>query len=207
MTRKLALLIPAFLGLCLTLTPESLAQEQPCKPDCPTSDWALPPSQYQVALPGGCKVTVHYTTRLACGTWHDFQILAIDQVLPPDESCVSYARMETKDFLALITEKMLAANPMGFPPIPPTPPATKNCNSNWRVLQGPCWQKSMHYEYEPTMEPLPLWQPCAGSACCLKRYTVCVDGCGNRTADVTASSTPPHSCPISNSYPCTPVCD
>ncbi len=53
--------------------------------------------------------------------------------------------MNTKDFLALITKEMLEANPMGFPSPLPIPPATKRCSSNWRVVQGSCWQKSMHY--------------------------------------------------------------
>lgn len=209
MIRKISLLLAACLLGSLISAPALLAQDPPCKPDCfdTASDWILPAASHVVTLPGGCKVNVVYTTRLACGTWHDLQILAIDQIAPFDESCVSYAAMNTKDFLAIITQEMLEANPMGFPPIPPKPPAIQNCNTNWRVLQGACWQKSMHYEYEPTLEPLPLWQPCAGELCCLKSYRVCVDPCGKRTMQQTGSETPPHSCPITGSYPCTPVCD
>ncbi len=205
MLRKTPILLVALLG-ALCLGSPALAQDQPCKPDCPGSNWVLPPSSYVVTLPGGCKVNVVYTTRLACGVWNDMQILAIDQIMPFDESCVSYARMESKDFLALITQDVLEANPMGFPPAPPVPPATRNCSSNWRVVAGSCWMKAMHYEDPHTMEPLPLWQPCHGEECCLKYYRVCVDPCGNRTVDQTSSSTPNPSCPIIGSYPCTPVC-
>lgn len=204
--RKTSLLVLALLG-CLAFGVPALAQDQPCKPDCEDADWALPAQSYVVTLPGGCKVNVVYTTRFACGRYNDFQILAIDQIAPFDESCVSYARMDTKDFLALITQETLEANPMNFPPPPPKPPATQNCATNWRVVAGACWQKSMHYEYEPTMEPLPLWQPCHGESCCLKYFRVCVDPCGNRTVEQTASDTPPTVCPITGGYPCTPVCD
>ncbi len=48
----------------------------------------------------------------------------------------------------------------------------------------------MHYEYEPTMELLLLWQPCYGEQCCLKYYEVCVDPRGNRTVEQTSSSPP-----------------
>jgi len=207
MIRKSLFLLCVLLGLSWLGVSALVAQEQPCKPDCTNSDWAMPPQGYLITLPGGCQVNVIFTTRLACGTLNDMQILAIDQVAPYHASCVSYAAMNTKDFLAIITKEMLEANPMGFPPPPPTPPATTSCNSNWRVVQGSCWQKSMHYQYEPTLEELPLWQPCQGANCCLKRYTVCVDGCGNRTVTQTSSSPSLPSCQQTGSYPCTPVCD
>lgn len=207
MFRKTPLLLVASLLGLLGLGAPALAQDEPCKPDCPGSDWVMPPQSHIVTLPGGCQVNIVFTTRLACGRWNDVQILAIDQVAPFDESCVSYARMETKDFLALLTQDMLEENPMGFPPPPPVPPATKSCTSNWRVIGGACWMKAMHYEYEPTHEPLPVWQPCHGEQCCLKYYEVCVDPCGNRTVEQTSSSTPVASCPVTGSYPCTPVCD
>lgn len=204
MTRKLSLLIPAFLGLCFALAPVSFAQS--CAFSCP-GVWG-PTQAHLISLPGGCEVTVYFTTRTCLPfPWQDVKILAVDQVLPPDESCLSYAAMDTKDFLALITDKMLVDNPMGFPPNPPTPPSTENCDSNWRVVQNACWQKSMHYEYEPTMEPLPLWQPCDAVDCCLKRYTVCVNACGDRTVTETSRSTPVQSCSQTGSYPCTSVCD
>ncbi len=75
----------------------------------------MPPLSYVVTPPGGCQVNVIYTTRLACGFWNDMQIPAIDQIAPFDESCVSYAAMDTKDFLALITEDVLEAKSDGPP--------------------------------------------------------------------------------------------
>ena len=208
MFRNKPLVLVGWIAMALLSGGAVVAQEPPCLPDCFQSPWQAP-QNFQVTLPGGCEISVEFVIRFACNVWNDVQILRVEAVEPAHSSCNSYAAMESVDFLALVTKDLLEANPMGFPPPLPTPPATQSCRSNWRVLKGSCWRKGFHQKISKVTQGLieiPYWQPCSGTSCCLKHYTVCVDPCGNRTSSQTFTSAPPVSCPVEEGQSCTPVC-
>lgn len=63
---------------------------------------------------------------------------------------------------------------MGFPePDEPNNVGEENCKSSWRVVNGSCW---FNIEDEK-------FSACNTDNCCLERYEVCIDACGDKTVD------------------------
>ena len=163
------------------------AFSKPCIPDCPETPF--PPWQnfapVRIELCKGCFVEVRYSVRFACNRWYDLYIEYVttangtrERNDPACDAC--FASMDAAQLLAEVTRKMLLLNPMNFPP--------KNkgeCEANWRVVKGSCWQKLFT---DPDGDPSDgtgyqwnriHWCP-TSETCCLDYYLVCIDPDGKR---------------------------
>jgi len=159
-------------------TPQALGM---CMPDCFSDNFVLQPSVI-LTLPGGCQVKVDYGKRLACGVWHDLQII---KITPLTIGCGIFTPAQILDFTTLA---LIQANPMGFPPTNPG-----DCNTNWRVSRASCWKFDSE---DPTGEGFGAYYPCDQNVCCLQAYRVCLDENGNRIITRLPSPPPPQDCPI-----------
>ncbi|MEY3311649.1 MAG: hypothetical protein ACK5F4_08345 [Ignavibacteria bacterium] len=150
--------------------------ESACNPDCPETPF--PPVQHWlpdvlITLPNGCQVFVQYTTRFACNMWHDLYIARITAANSNDPICNNYfSTTGAAQIMADVTIQMLKQNPMGFPPS-----NNGECESNWRVIKGACWQK-LNINWGSVTQPNQAYRlyPCLGDICCLDRYQVCLIG-------------------------------
>jgi hypothetical protein len=157
-------------------SPGILGVETSCNPDCPETPF--PPVQQWlpdvlITLPNGCQVYVQYTTRFACNMWHDLYIARITAANSNDPICNSYfSTTGAAQIMADVTLQMLKQNPMGFPPI-----NDGECESNWRVIKGACWQR-LNINWGSVTRPNQAYRlyPCLGDICCLDHYQVCLIG-------------------------------
>jgi hypothetical protein len=70
MFKKLMIVIPLVI---LFASFSALGQSDPCKPDCPNSEWSDPSETIDVTIPNCPDVyTITYRYRFACNTWYDF---------------------------------------------------------------------------------------------------------------------------------------
>jgi hypothetical protein len=184
--------------------------ETACEPDCPETPFPIGPyswqNAYDITLPGGCVVTVQYKTRFACNTWHDLYIAEITAQNSNDPICNNYfSTTSAAQILADVTMQMFLTNPMGFPP-----DSAGECESNWRVVKGACWQK-LNINWGNSTYPNQHFRlrHCEGGICCLDRYQVCINQAGDRVITSLPGSingtcipqeTPTHS------LGCEPVC-
>lgn len=184
--------------------------ESACEPDCPETPFPIGPNSWQYAynitLPGGCVVTVQYKTRFACNTWHDLYIAEITAQNSNDPICNAYiTSTSAAQILADVTMQMLITNPMNFPP-----KSKGECESNWRVVKGACWQK-LNINWGNSTYPNQHFRlrHCEGGICCLDHYQVCINQAGDRVITSLPGSingtcipqeTPTHS------LGCEPVC-
>ena len=190
-------LCPALVCLALLAAPAP-SQAQGCLPDC-FGDAFGPLQNTVLTLGPGCQVQVTYSTRLACGTWHDLYIEYIQSVpTPPSSLCQGYFAMDSKDLLGLVTLEMFKDNPMGFPQTVP------GCTTNWRVVKGTCW-----FTATDPMTGRHSASYCDGSVCCLEAVELCQDECGNETCfDIKGGTIPPSACENQGPEPglCTVAC-
>ena len=174
----------------------SVAQLDPCEPDCPQTPFG-PLQNHTITLPGNCQIQVTYASRLACGVFQDLYIEFIQTVpSPPSPACQMYFDQSAQDLLWMVTQEMVDDNPMGFArPMP-------GCASDWRVAHGTCWFRS----FDPTNERY-SGSYCETNTCCLERFEVCFDDCGDVTCFEPQSFTQPMFCDPSNPEgPCEPAC-
>jgi hypothetical protein len=183
--------------------------ETACIPDCPETPFPPEPLwdyDVPILLPSGCRVLVQYTTRYACNRWHDLYIARITAQISNDPICNAYfATTSAAQILADVTMQMLITNPMNFPP-----DSAGECESNWRVVKGACWQK-LNINWGNATYPTQHYRlyPCEGGICCLDHFQVCINQNGVREITSLPSSiygtcipqeTQPHS------LGCEPVC-
>ena len=196
-----ALLLPMLLGGA-----ELFAQTE--NEDCGDDPWSSP-QVHDFTLTGGCSLRVTYTTRFACRTWQDLQILEVSPLAPVHISCESYAAMHPKVLLAHVVQEIVISNPMDFsieprfwspPTLPDEPILPENCHTEWRVWLGSCW------DYGIGVWPL---RPCAGVSKCSRQFVICREPEGGFTATPMSSTFGATACPNTYSPPtfCRPVCD
>ena len=189
----------------------------PCIPDCPETPF--PPWQnfepVLLELCPGCTVEVRYSIRNACNQYHDLYFESITTTNgvnqtnnPFCDAC--FNSMSPAMILAEVTRRMLLLNPMRFPPRNPG-----ECETNWRVVKGPCWQKlftdpdgdvnnGTGYQWNRLH-----WCETT-ETCCIDRFVVCINEAGERriTRQPPASTNPPAlPCPtlVPGVY-CDPAC-
>lgn len=171
-----------------------------CLPDCFGDSFGAPQNAVVSVGPGsGCKMQVTYSTRIACGTWHDLYIEYVQSIpTPPSSLCKGYFAMDAKDLLALVTIEMIKDNPMSFPQTFP------GCTTNWRVVKGNCW-----FSATDPMTGRHSASYCDGNVCCLEAVKLCLDECGNETCfDVMGGALPPGTCDSQGPEPgmCSTAC-
>ena len=169
----------AFLVALLAFMPNLFIHAQvqvptpdPCVPDCPNSQWGpkttvtLDDWTYQ-GMQVDCEVKVTFVKRTACpSNFKDLQILKVEVV---NGGGCPFAIENQSAAIEALHRKLIVEDKAGF-----GLPANGNCNSNWRVSQGSCW-KFVNIEGGNT-----FFVPCEPiDACCLTRYEVCADPCGN----------------------------
>ena len=194
--------------VAVALLPGATAQtsSEVCYPDCPGSTWGQGDHRI-VVLPNGCKVTVDYMTRCACGVWNDVFVHSITPD-PGDPDCAFLQTLPLGQAVEMITQEMLEGSPFDFPPPCRDDLAVGQCSTRWRVIKGSCWTR---VSYPSSNEQ--YYIACSQTACCLKPYQVCRTECG-RTVTPSSTQPPSGSCvgakpPYPNpdiSGPCEPVC-
>lgn len=157
-----------------------------CLPDCMSNKFSKP-KFVTVTLPNGCMVKVKYSTRTACGVWHD---LGIEYIEPLNSDCDP---LTIKQMLDLATKEMLKQNPMDFPE-----PDSGSCTTSWRVVNGACWKDSISCDGDTIIAA------CEVTACCLGAYEICKDSVGNVTVTKLGSSQSGEC--DSSAWWCQPVC-
>ena len=192
-----------------------------CLPDCENDAWGQEQSvTYQ--LSPTCTVTIYYSTRYACSTFHDVFIRLIES--PNLLACLGFntSNAAAQALFDQIIEKLLMDNPMGFPPFeddcdPPVQPGQPRqcCEDNWRVIKGSCWEvqldtglgEGVDKSREGSQSGQDFLRSCDDEICCLDRYEVCVteeDGQWVKTITHT-TPTPQEDCdPLPNR--CWPAC-
>ena len=105
--------------------------------------------------------------------WHDLYIARITAANSNDPICNNYfSTTGAAQIMADVTIQMLKQNPMGFPPS-----NNGECESNWRVIKGACWQRlNINWGYVTQPHQAYRLYPCLGDICCLDRYKVCLIG-------------------------------
>lgn len=184
--------------LFIMLQTSAFADE--CLPDC-FEDHFGPPSYANVYLAAcSCTVTVKYSTRFACGLYHDVYIEAVYSSGCDIWTCVSSGYGNSiKALLDDLTEQLLILNPMGFPPLSSNDP----CEDNWRVMHGSCWAKDVLVGMDHSDHIL---HACTTNYCCLERFTVCWEN-GARVITQTAyQESPDPTCGGNANSWCQPVC-
>ncbi len=189
------------------------AQDEPCKPDCPNSDWqplAPAPAQQIVVTICGKPITVLYRYRIACNTWYDYYIEKVGSSMFDIRDCItnSYGG-SLNDFMQEVTRQLIILNPANFPP-------TSGCENNWRVMKGSCWSVGWVMG-TGDMPPAPSGNsfpeemfPCTTTECCLEFYRVCIE---NGARVITQSGIIPPADPNcqgfynpNSTWRCKPVC-
>lgn len=188
-----------FLCLLAAAAPAGAQSSEVCYPDCPGSTWGQA-SHQTVVLPNGCKLTVDYLTRCACGVWNDIFFHSVTPD-PSDPDCAFLQTLPLGQVIDMVTEEFLKSA-YDIPRPCNGDIAVGQCNTTWRVVKGSCWSR-VEYPYE-------YYYPCSQTACCLKPYEVCRDECGRKVTPL--PSAPYGSCPGAQppfpdlSGPCEPVC-
>jgi len=125
-----------------------------------------------------CEIKVWYVQRHACNQFYDVQILKVEVTNPNNNDC-PFSINDQTEAMDFIHQKLLKENPMGFPEqSKPSNPGNENCNGNWRVSNGSCY-KSVEGTFKPCDQN--------NDRCCLTRYEVCRDDCGNLTVEKTSA--------------------
>ena len=104
--------------------------------------------------------------------WHDLYIAEITAQNSNDPICNNYfSTTSAAQILADVTMQMLITNPMNFPP-----DSIGECESNWRVVKGACWQK-LNINWGNATYPTQHYRlyPCQGGICCLDHFRVCMN--------------------------------
>lgn len=182
-------------------TSEGVSDTAVCLPDCFNSPLGAP-VLYKILIPGYGWFMVKYRTRYACNTWYD---VYIDWIIPLNSNGVDPMAGKSMQFiLEIVTNFLLKENPMQFPPLPGTNPP---CRINWRIIKGNCWSRINAGNPQCPIQ----YAPCAGQACCLEPYQVCVNlTTGERIVTKMSYGWGPYSCnssvPPSGGQPCEPAC-
>lgn len=188
------------------------AQEplEPCTPDCEQTPFG-PVEQYMVSMaPLDCAFTIHWTSRVACNSYYDVQIV---KITTDGSECYVYQPLE-KLFRSAYY-KLITANPMGYPPLIPIPVPEEPgvvCNTQWRISQASCWTS---YDVVVVGQPMTIIVPCLGSDCCLQPMSICrwypedyisIDPIGDPyPVDDCNAATPPPGLP--EGADCSPICN
>lgn len=192
-----------------------------CLPDCPNEKFIGPFSIVLEICPGHF-FNVEYGYRNACNIWYDYYIG--DEITPAGGTsstdfynCINSVG-GMNEFIRLVSEQLIIANPAAFPPTNPG-----GCETHWRVLKGSCWRgdivlgvgeqpQSGPYTSGPNYIDI-IW-PCTTSDCCLERFTVCMGQ--DSTLNITNTGYLPPEFPDCNGqndpwsigtiFECIPVC-
>jgi hypothetical protein len=114
-----------------------------------------------------CEVKVTFVKRTACpSNFKDLQILKVEVV---NGGGCPFGIENQSAAIEALHRKLIVEDVPSF-----GLPSNGNCNSSWRVSQGSCWQ------YIDVESGNIFFVPCEPiDACCLTRYEVCADPCGN----------------------------
>lgn len=184
--RKRLLRLYLMAGIILLAFGQKATAQTGCLPDCPQDLFG--PTQYiTMEICPGVFVDVRYSSRIACNTWYDYYIEDVPSHIPG--SCID-ALGGISGVLEKITEMLIIANPAGFPPLMPN-----DCEPNWRVMKGSCWQPDVLVPVPITPPPpgqsmsntpsIDLLTPCTVIDCCLEMFMVCLDQNGDRIVTCT----------------------
>jgi hypothetical protein len=190
------------------------AQDEPCKPDCPNSDWqplAPAPAQQVVVTICGKPITISYRYRIACNTWYDYYIEGIGAGMWDIRDCITNTYGNLNNFMQEVTRQLIILNPANFPPL------GNGCEDNWRVMKGSCWTVDwvlggveMPASPPPGLNFPEIAYPCTTTECCLEFYRVCIEN-GQRV--ITQSGIIPPADPNcqgryipGSTWRCQPVC-
>lgn len=199
------------------------AQDGPCLPDCEDSQWipAHPNDAFEIPITlCGKEFFIRYRHRIACDIWYDYYIEEIGSYENGAvRDCINNEYNSLNNFVRAAVELLITINPAAFPPAP----GSGDCETNWRVLKGSCWEVTFYTggigspELQSETENLvnsygyaEFAEPCTTNDCCLEYFTVCDDGAGNR--DITQTGYLPPEDPeceglIGNdTWDCQPVC-
>ncbi len=216
-----ALLLAFVLGLTSLPATYGQTMQDACLPDC-FNDPFQGPFNITLEICPGKYFEVEYGFRIACGIWYDYYIG--DQITPgPGTNSTDFYNCINSvggmnEFLRLVSEQLIIANPAAFPPVNPG-----DCATNWRVLKGSCWRgdvilgvgkTSGQTTYTSGPNYIDIIWPCTTTDCCLERFTVCLDQSGNK--DITNTGYLPPEFPdcdgqndpwsIGTIFECIPVC-
>lgn len=187
------------------LSSQAQSAPEPCVPDCSETPWS--PAQTilidadVVCSSGGPQfVRVTYHTRLACGIYHDFQIVNIEPLFPNwDIQCSSLSLFQWVHMRMVLDPTILS-----YPPN-----QTGECVSTWRVSTGSCWQIVRDLAGNDVITV------CSDNTeCCMSHFRVCQvedNGFREMTLINTTASGPANCQDASEEYPlaleCRAVCN
>lgn len=231
----------AILGLIVLGAAMMRAQpSQPCVPDCPDDHWSVATKQITLLVPndgtipgytGGCVLTVDYVTRLACGRFHDFQIvrMRVDisaacgpvlQWLVAQENSLDRTVLNgwTKIMYNKADDMIAMAEFAGFyngqtPEYQNRVRCGVGSDLQWRSSKQSCadWVITcVGGEYVAEL------LPCPEAGCCLQYFEICYDPVLGPVVKRTGSPTPTGPCgfsPYLNCFggiqgeKCLPLCD
>jgi hypothetical protein len=172
-------------------------QVEPCVPDCPGSQWGSVPSQVVFPIPvdgtipgytGGCFMTIDYTTRLACGQWHDFQILRMR--IDVSAACgpvftwmvanqgTAALNAWTRNMYNLIDDRIAQIEFMKhYNSQPSTYQQSVKCgvgsDLEWRASRASCVDWVI--ECDGNGHYVVVLLRCPGASCCLQSFSICYD--------------------------------
>jgi len=174
-TRNFNKVMPTLMACIMVLLFSSSSLAQPCKPDCPNDNWSgLQTAILDLDYEGvdiSCEVEVDYRTRYACQSFHD---VFIEEIRFNKSADCPFDMDDQSLAFHLISNEFVKANPMGFPePNKPNNTGEENCKSNWRVVNGSCWYNIENEKFSA----------CNTDKCCLERYRVCINACGEKTVE------------------------
>ncbi|MEM0999969.1 MAG: hypothetical protein AAGN35_23145 [Bacteroidota bacterium] len=176
-TFQLRLLAFVFGAFILFAAGSSAVQAQTaCLPDCFNDDFTpkgfLDPIDLEVPGQPGCFLRVTYGYRLACGIWHDFYIYDIEVIGECNGSFLADINAVVQTATTLLFMSNPPVDKVGTTVGPPKPACGEvACVTNWRVIQGACWQFGVNEKYFA----------CEQTTCCLQPYQICRDFCDNIT--------------------------
>ncbi len=205
-----------FTILIIVLANPAQSQVTLCYPDCPNDVWnPMPPSPaltYQITLPCGEPVIVHYRTRIACGAFYDLFIEEIEFLNGYAGGQHCGQTMTVSEMLEAAMVQMMIADPMRFPP---DTSSADTCVDNYRVMVGGCWKPTFPIGVGGFVSKADgitpnvtagLLYPCVFVECCIDWYTVCIVNHQKVITYNSAKSTPGYCDPRQYQLGCYPAC-
>ena len=212
--KRISAIIIIISAICFFYSP-SQSQVTYCYPDCPNDLWnPVPPAPsftYQVTLPCGEPVIIHYRTRFACGTYWDIFIEEIQFVNGYEGGQNCGLTMTVTEMIQAAINQLVYDNPMRYPP---TDSTQDSCVTTWRMMVGACWKPTFPVgpgnksssELPPIIDaPLGLLIPCVFIECCVQTYTVCYIS-GQKVVVFDPQNSYPGQCDFKYQPNCYPAC-